>query len=76
MTKLESELLSAVEKGRLDYGNATGGHEDWFITEAVREVAKRYIEKAFLEASHEIVGGMPKVQRYALEVWLKENGVI
>lgn len=43
MTKLESDLLHAVEAGRLSWENAVGGHEDWFIAEAVWEVAKRYI---------------------------------
>lgn len=72
MTKLEFDLQDAIY--RIIAGQPGSTSADY--AKAAAEVAKRYIEKAFLEASHEIVGGMPKVQKYALEVWLKENGVI
>lgn len=86
MTRLESDLLHAIEAGRLAYDNATGGSEDWFITEAVREVAKKYIEKALHDSycNGAADGSMAaKKQDYnnigsnsSSQKWLKNNGVI
>jgi hypothetical protein len=75
MTKLESDLLHAIEAGRLAYDNATGGSEDWFIAEAVREVAKKYINKAMRDTGNYVLSELQMDSRFEKN-WLKENGVI
>jgi hypothetical protein len=77
MTKLEKELLEAVEKAHFDFGDASGGNEDYFIATAAAEVCKRYIEKA-LDYSWSV--DMSLLSKEEIELtyneWFKENGIL
>ena len=80
MTKLEADLLHVIEVGRHNYGNATGGSEDLFIMEAVREVAMQYIQKAyedaFMKSAEYRTGSHARYSHKNRVDWLVENGVI
>lgn len=49
MTPLEQKMLAAVEKAHYDFGNASGGSEDFFIAEAVTKITLDLAEKCYEE---------------------------
>jgi hypothetical protein len=78
MTKLEEEILLAINKGdKWNEDTDIGGHmAAWEkeLAKAAAEVAKRYIEKAYdagLGRSHLYQG-----QKKTKEQWLKDNGIV
>lgn len=74
MTRLESEMKSAIINSRINLGNTTDH------AKACAEVARKYIEKALRDSTLETFTGsaglMTKVQDLFVSEWLKENGVI
>lgn len=72
MTKLEEEIKEAYDISHDVYGHELDEEE---LIKNVSEVAKKYIEKAFLDGCKFMVS-TDSTNEEDCKVWLKENGVI
>jgi hypothetical protein len=75
-TKLEQEILKAFTDGQEVFKHYPKDKRDLACAGMASEVAKRYIEKAWIEGYYALADPKGCDEQYKmLERWLKDNGV-